>query len=133
MSIAQAGGLFAVGLVVFLSCAVTYQRVGVQLFDRMGTGDFKFNESWSSTLTVLGGMLTTIVAAQILPSNTPEQKITKGTLVAFHLMFSAVIVVAAGLYNTFRFQKENVTQPPGGTPKVGERPPRLSHRQRTPP
>jgi hypothetical protein len=70
----------------------------------------------------LGGILTTVVAAQILPTETPEQQLTKGTLVAFHLMFSAVIIVAIGLYNTFRIQKENVRQPPGGTPKPGETP-----------
>jgi len=108
--------------VVFVSYRATYENVGANLCDRMGAGDWKFNESWASTLTALGGILSIVVAAQILPTGTAEERLTKGILVAFYLMFSAVIVVAVGLYNTLRFQNVDARQPPEGVPKVGETP-----------
>jgi flagellar basal body-associated protein FliL len=97
--------LLAVALgIVLVTYAVTYRRVGAKLFDRMGAGDWKFNESWASTLTASGGIISTILAAQVLPNDTDPEKITKATFVAFHLLFAFVVIIAAALYNTFRWE-----------------------------
>ena len=109
-------------VVVILSYALTYPQVGAKLFDRMGGGDWKFTESWASTLTALGGILSNVLATQVLPSDTDTEKLTKSTYIVYGLMFAAVIVVGTGLYNSLRTQKKNVVQPPEGTPKPGETP-----------
>ena len=115
--------LLAVALVVvILSYALTYSTVGAKLTDRMGAGDWKFTESWASTLTALGGILTAVLAAQVLPGDTEAQKLVKGTYVIYSLMFATVIVVGTGVYNTLRKQNAGVAQPAEGTPKAGETP-----------
>lgn len=108
-------------LVVSISYGVTYSLVGAKLLDRMGASDWKFSESWASTLTASGAVLGTVLGAQILPTATSEQTSLKPTFVIFNLMFVTTVVVAAALYNTFRFQNR-VAQPPEGTPKTGETP-----------
>jgi hypothetical protein len=108
--------------IVIVSYAVTYPSVGAKLTDRMGAGDWKFTESWASTLTALGSILTAVLAAQVLPSDTEAQKLVKGTYVVYSLMFATVIVVGTGVYNTLRKQNRGVAQPAGGTPKAGETP-----------
>lgn len=106
-------------LVVGPSYVITYSWVGAKLLDRMGASDWKFSESWASTLTASGAVLGTVLGAQILPTATSEQIALKTTFVVFNLMFATTVVVAAALYNTFRFQKR-VVQPREGTPKTGE-------------
>lgn len=108
-------------VVVISSYAVTYGAVGAKLFDRMGASDWKFTESWASTLTASGALLGVVLSAQILPTGTPEQVEMKTAFTVFHLMFAAAVVVAAALYNTFRIQKK-VVQPSDGAPKAGETP-----------
>jgi flagellar basal body-associated protein FliL len=119
-----AGILVLLGIalaLVIVSYVITYSRVGAKPGDRMGASDWKFTESWASTLTASGGILGTVLAGQVLPAVTREEIAAKTSFVVFHLMFAAIVVVAAALYNTFRFQNR-VVQPPGGTPKAGETP-----------
>jgi flagellar basal body-associated protein FliL len=106
---------------VMVSYGITYFWVGAKPFDRMGAGDWKFSESWASTLTALGGILGAILAAQVLPSETTAEKLASGSFVVFNLMFAVVVVVATAVYNTLRFQQECV-EPPEGTPSTGETP-----------
>jgi hypothetical protein len=117
-------GFLAVAFgVVFLSYIFSYRWVGAKLYDRVGAGDWKVTESWASTLTALGGILGTILTAQVLPSETVTQKDTSGSFGVFKLMFAVLVVVATALYNTLRIQKK-VVKPaeeplrPGETPKV---------------
>jgi hypothetical protein len=57
--------LLGVAIVVVIgSYAISLRELGVKPLDRMGAGDWKFTESWASTLTALGGILTTVLAAQ---------------------------------------------------------------------
>jgi flagellar basal body-associated protein FliL len=92
--------------IVLVTYAVTYPWVGAKPFDRMGAGDWKFNESWASTLTASGGIIGAILAAQVLPTDTDAEKLTKATFVAFHLLFAFVVIIGAALYNTFRWEVE---------------------------
>lgn len=121
-------GILGVLILFAIACAIiwgSYHRtrssVGAKLGDRMGAGEWKFSESWASTLTALGGILGSVLTAQLLPSETATQKLTNSTFVGFNLMFTIAIVVAAALYNTFRSQRECV-KPTDGTPKPGETP-----------
>jgi hypothetical protein len=113
--------LVAAFVIVILTYASTKSSVGANLSDRMGAADWKFTESWASTLTALGGILSSVLAAQILPSDTDPQKLIKGTYVVYGLMFAAVVVVGTAVYNTFRIQNP-VVKPTRGTPKPGETP-----------
>jgi hypothetical protein len=113
--------LVAAFVIVFLTYAIRYPSVGAKLSDRMGAGDWKFTESWASTVTNLGGILTVVLAAQLLPSDTDTQKLIKGAYVVYGLMFAATVVVGTAVYNTFRIQNR-VAKPTQETPKPGETP-----------
>ena len=108
-------------MIVIVTYLVTYRSVGAKPTDRMGTGDWKFTESWASTLTALGGILGIILAADLLPSKTSAEKLVAGTFTTYNLMFAIVIVIGTALYNTFRAQND-VLKPTTGTPKAGETP-----------
>jgi hypothetical protein len=71
------------------------------LGDRMGAGKWEFSSSWASTLTAAGGILTTILSAQVL-SSSQLYPISKEGLTTLSLLFTIIIVIAALVYNANR-------------------------------
>jgi hypothetical protein len=62
----------------------------------LGALDLDFTKSFASTLTAVGALLGTIVAAGVLPDDT--QHLTSDAYVALNLVFGVAIVVAALIY-----------------------------------
>jgi hypothetical protein len=75
----------------------------IKLHSFMGTGSWKFSESWASTLTASGAVLGLVLAAEVLP---PETEIPKKTYVMLNLMFGVIIVAAALIYNAIRWPRK---------------------------
>lgn len=74
-----------------------------RLRERMGTGSWKFSESWASTLTASGAVLGLILAVEVLPKKT---EIPKDDYVMLELMFGVIVVAATLFYNAIRWPKE---------------------------
>ena len=92
--------LFLLALfLVLIGYGIAWARFGISPLAPMGTGSWKFTESWASTLTGSSALLGLILAAQVLP---PENAGVKNTYVMFNLMFGMIIVFAALLYNVLR-------------------------------
>jgi hypothetical protein len=66
------------------------------LKSRMGPVDWKFTDSWASTLTVVGALLGTILASNALPAETSLQP--KITYAGLNFLFGVVIVLAPLIY-----------------------------------
>lgn len=67
---------------------------------RMGTPGFTFTESWSSTLTIAGAILTTFLTFTGLPDY--GHIMSKKTYTIASLLFAALIMLAPGVYALFR-------------------------------
>jgi hypothetical protein len=81
-------------LLVLFSWLVTIAGGRVSLLAPLPALDFDFKTSFASTLTTVGALLATIIAAGVLPEETVN--LSKESFTALNLLF-AVAVVAAGL------------------------------------
>jgi hypothetical protein len=73
---------------------------GVSLTDRLGgTAELDFSKSFASTLTAVGALLGTIIAAGVLPEETV--KLSRGGFVGLNLTFGVAIVIAAAVAGSF--------------------------------
>jgi hypothetical protein len=102
-------------------------RNNVNPFTRMGTGSWKFNESWASTLTATGAVLGLILAAELLPEQ--PQTFSTATYVMLNLLFGATIVVATLLYNAVRWPKRVCTYEKGEPVVVNGQPVTVTENQ----
>src|SRR5688572_19881399 len=101
---ASAIGIVVLGYVIAKVAVNDVKRESIKLRSFMGTGTWKFNESWASTLTASGALLGLILAAQVLPQE--PQTFPRNTYVMLNLMFGAVIVAAALFYNAIRLPRK---------------------------
>jgi len=102
-------------------------RHKVKLSTRMGTGSWKFNESWASTLTATGAVLGLILAAELLPEQ--PQTFSTATYVMLNLLLGATIVVATLLYNAVRWPKRVPTYEKGEPVVVNGQPVTVTENQ----
>jgi hypothetical protein len=89
--------LFPLGgaVLLILIASLTVVRP-VPLRDPLGTLDLDFATSFASTLTAVGALLGTIIAAGVLPDDTVN--LSKEAFTALNLLFGAAIVVAGVVY-----------------------------------
>jgi hypothetical protein len=80
-----------------------WRGVTCELGTRLGPVDWDFSKSWGSTLTVVGALLGTIIAAGVLPD---EPVVPKATYAGLNLFFGALIVVAPFIYTATQRAKE---------------------------
>jgi hypothetical protein len=64
-----------------------------------GTAELDFSKSFASTLTAVGALLGTIIAAGVLPEETV--KLSRGGFVGLNLTFGMAIVIAAAIAASF--------------------------------
>jgi hypothetical protein len=64
-----------------------------------GTAELDFSKSFASTLTAVGALLGTIIAAGVLPEETV--KLSRGGFVGLNLTFGVAIVIAAAVAGSF--------------------------------
>jgi hypothetical protein len=70
----------------------------IDLFDSL-TSDLDYSKSFASTLTAVGALLGTVIAASVLPEETTT--LSKAAFVALNLIFGVGVVVAGLVYATF--------------------------------
>lgn len=89
--------LFPLGgaVLLILLCWLTVVRP-VSLGQPLGTLDLDFTTSFASTLTAVGALLGTIIAAGVLPDDTVN--LSKDAFTALNLLFGVAIVVAGLVY-----------------------------------
>ncbi len=78
------------------------------LSKRMGAVNWDISNSWASTLTGLGAILTAVISVQVLPQSTDTQPITKGYFAVLGALFVAIIAFAVLIYNATRRPIEGV-------------------------
>jgi hypothetical protein len=94
------GGTIAVAIVLVVPrglfvCWRTNDRLGLR--SAVGPVNFDFSKSFASTITALGALLTTILAAKgIVTSKTPH--LTASSYAALSLFFGILVVVAPFVY-----------------------------------
>ncbi len=92
--------------ILFASLAAALLLVSVRWFigeyprkatltGRIGPANWDFTKSWGSTLTAVGALLGTIIAASVLPDKTV---VPKTTYAGLNLFFGALIVIAPFIY-----------------------------------
>lgn len=69
---------------------------------RSGKAARDISNSWASTLTGIGAILTAVIAIQVLPQSTDTQPIPKGYFTAVGALFVAIIAFAVLIYNATR-------------------------------
>ena len=70
---------------------------------------WSFSDSWASTLTVVGGLLGTVVASKAFPT-TPTY-LSNATLAGLSLIFAVFVLVAPIAYKAFQDRTETATSP----------------------
>jgi hypothetical protein len=86
--------------VVWLIVAWFLGRGNARLRDKLGgTAELDFSKSFASTLTAVGALLGTIIAAGVLPEETV--KLSRGGFVGLNLTFGVAIVIAAAVAGSF--------------------------------
>lgn len=75
-----------------------------ELGDRMGPANWDFTTSWASTLTAVGALLGSILAAGVLPDET--QRLSNAAFAGLNLFFGLLIPVAPLVYNATRGPKD---------------------------
>jgi hypothetical protein len=86
--------------VVWLIIAWFLGRGDARLRDKLGgTAELDFSKSFASTLTAVGALLGTIIAAGVLPEETV--KLSRGGFVGLNLTFGVAIVIAAAVAGSF--------------------------------
>jgi hypothetical protein len=83
---------------LFFKAARTDQEVSLT-GNLRGTAELDFSKSFASTLTAVGALLGTIIAAGVLPEETV--KLSRGGFVGLNLTFGVAIVVAAAVAACF--------------------------------
>lgn len=84
------------------------------LLHRMGGATWSFTESWSSTITVAAGLLTTFVGLAGLPEQ--GHILSRGAYGVASALSAALITLAPGVYNLFR--RPIVVPVAGGPDKI---------------
>jgi hypothetical protein len=91
----------AAAVSVGLATLVLIGRRGLGVLGRrMGTPAWSFTESWSSTLTIGGAVLTSLLGFTTLPEQ--GHHFDKKSYALLSLLLAAVIALAPGVYNLFR-------------------------------
>ncbi|HEX6780628.1 MAG TPA: hypothetical protein VF125_01220 [Solirubrobacterales bacterium] len=86
--------------VVWLIIAWFLGHGNAGLRDKLGgTAELDFSKSFASTLTAVGALLGTIIAAGVLPEETV--KLSRGGFVGLNLTFGVAIVIAAAVAASF--------------------------------
>ena len=86
--------------VVWLIIAWLLGGGNTSLRDKLGgTAELDFSKSFASTLTAVGALLGTIIAAGVLPEETV--KLSRGGFVGLNLTFGVAIVIAAAVASSF--------------------------------
>jgi hypothetical protein len=86
--------------VVWLILAWFLGHGKAKLSDKLGgTAELDFSKSFASTLTAVGALLGTIIAAGVLPEETV--KLSRGGFVGLNLTFGVAIVIAAAVAGSF--------------------------------
>ena len=81
-----------------------------ELKKRMGPPDWKFSESWASTLTLVGGILGTILAqSDVLP--TPTHYLPNAAYGALNVLFVMTTLLAPLLYAAMQTVEEGKGEP----------------------
>jgi hypothetical protein len=93
------GALAAGGAVLIGGMWVARKDIGV-LVQRMGSPTWSFTESWSSTMTIGGAILTSILGFAALPEQ--GHALSKKTYGMLSLLAAALVSLAPGVYNFFR-------------------------------
>jgi len=81
------------------------------LLQRMGTPTWTFTDSWSSTVTIAGAIVTSILSVAGLPDQ--GHTLSRATYGIASALSTAFIGLAPGIYNLFRVP---IPAPPGGAP-----------------
>ncbi len=90
---------WAAFIAVLLAVLFLVRRPEVFMF-RMGSPTWSFTESWSSTLTIAGTILTGLLGFAGLPDY--GHTMSRKTYGIASLLFSTLIMLAPGVYNLFR-------------------------------
>jgi hypothetical protein len=98
-------GLIAFVLVLFRWGTMRFARAG----DTLAPADLEFSSGVASTLTVVGAVLGTAVAADVLPEHT--QHLSKPAYTALNVIFGVLIAVGALAFGAFQKQTQGEKGP----------------------
>jgi len=107
------GALIApfIAALLLLIAAAIYGCRDAGLLDSVGTAELEFSKSFATTLTAVGALLGTIIAAGVLPEDTVN--LSKAGFTGLNLTFGIAVVVAGVVYSAI--QRAFVEQATDGT------------------
>jgi hypothetical protein len=90
---------FAAALVI-VTIAYSRRRQSARFSTPMGPPQWDFKATWASNITVVGSVLTSLLAFSALPNETGH--LSRSAYMAMGLLWTLVIALAPALYNFFR-------------------------------
>jgi hypothetical protein len=87
---------FILAFILMIAAAI-YGCRDADLLDAVGTAELEFSKSFATTLTAVGALLGTIIAAGVLPEDTVN--LSKAGFTGLNLTFGIAVVVAGVVYS----------------------------------